>query len=145
MDHEIEHDADVGAASRVGGEPVGLDEAGAGQLFLERVEGGVEALDVADLEHEFLGLGERDERLGLLGVVGDRFLDEDVFAEREEERADLVMRDGGRGDGGGVDLLGELAGGGEGLHAVGAARPFRRHGRRGRKDPTNWATPGSVE
>ena len=118
VDHQIEHDADVGAASGIGGEPVRLDEAGRVSFSSSALSAGIEALDVADLQDELLGVGEIDQRLGLLGVVGDRLFDQDVLAQAEKERADFVMRAGRRGDGGGIDLLGQRLRGGEGLHAV---------------------------
>ena len=46
----------------------------------EIFENGIEPLDVADLQDAILLLRELDQFGGLRGVVGHRFLDQDVFA-----------------------------------------------------------------
>ena len=50
----------------------------------EIFENGIEPLDVADLQDAILLLRELHQFRGLRGVVGHRFLDEDVFALREQ-------------------------------------------------------------
>ena len=104
VDHQVEHHADVGAAPGISRKPVRLDETGPRQLFLQRIERRIEALDVPHLQDEVFRLGEIDQRLGLLRVVGDRFFHQDMLAQAEKQRADFVMRAGRRGDGGGIDL-----------------------------------------
>jgi hypothetical protein len=118
MDHEVENHTDVGAAPGISRKPVRLDETGPGQLFLEGVERRIEALDMADLQHKIFGVGKIDERLRLLGVVGDWLFNQDMLAEAEKEGADFMVCVGGRRDGGGIDLLGEFLRRAEGLYAV---------------------------
>ena len=50
VDHEIEHDGDVGAPGLEGRQPEALDVPGAVQVGLRRADGPVVALDVPDLE-----------------------------------------------------------------------------------------------
>ncbi len=113
MDHQVQHDADVGAATGVGGEAVGFDELGAGELGFEGAQGGVEAFDVADLEDEFLFLGDANQFAGLGGVVGNRFFDEEMAAFIKKQGADLVVGAGRGGDGDGFALFSGLFDGGE--------------------------------
>ena len=114
VDHEIEDDADVDGAVGEGGEPVGFDEDRAGETGFEETEDRVEAFDVADLEDEAAVASEVGEGLGLFGIIGDGFFDEDVFAEREEVAADVEVGDGGGGDGDGAGAGGEVVEGGDG-------------------------------
>ena len=61
-----------------------FDEAGLAELLLEGRDGGIEALEVADLQHPLVLAGQGDQRLGLLQRGGHRFLDEDVgFVAKE--------------------------------------------------------------
>ena len=114
VDHEIEDDADVDGAVGEGGEPVGFDEDRAGETGFEETEDRVEAFDVADLEDEAAVASEVGEGLGLFGIIGDGFFDEDVFAEREEVAADVEVGNGGGGDGDGAGAGGEVVEGGDG-------------------------------
>ena len=110
VNHQVEHHADVHAACREGREPVRLDEARLAGGLLQVVEDRVEPLDVADLQHAVVLPGQAHEVGGLPGVVGHRFLDEQVFALLEQRLGQVVMRDRGRDDtqgvrsrGGGLD------------------------------------------
>lgn len=60
VDHQVENDADISAASGVGGEAMGFDEAGIGGHGLEVSEDRVEAFDVTDLENTVVIVGEFD-------------------------------------------------------------------------------------
>jgi hypothetical protein len=102
VDHDIEDDADVEAASGVRRKASDLEEAGVVEALLEGVEGGVEAFDVSDLKHEAFVSREVGHFGGLLGIFGDGFLDQHVFARSKEFHDDLVMEIRGGGDGDGV-------------------------------------------
>ena len=52
VDHEIEHDADVGAAIRERRKPMRFDETRMGQPCFERAQDRIETLDVTDLQNE---------------------------------------------------------------------------------------------
>jgi len=53
---------------------------------------------VADLQDAIFLLGNLNQFGGLLGAVGHRLFDENVFALREQLFGDIKMRGGGRGD-----------------------------------------------
>ena len=57
---------------------------------------------VADLKNEVLFLRERGEFVGVRGVFGDRFFDQQMFAVTDELLADRVMRESRRGNRGGI-------------------------------------------
>ena len=71
----------------------------AGEALLEEAHHRIESFDMTDLEDEGLGLGEGRQFERLLGIVGDGFFDQDVFAGLKEEPAGFVMVNGGGGDG----------------------------------------------
>jgi len=108
VNHQIEDDADVGAAVRIGREPVGLDESRIRQAFFQRAQDRIEALDVADLEDEATRRGQFRQLAGMRGVIRDRFFHEQMFAAREQLPRNFEMRAGRRGDRRGIDLLGKL-------------------------------------
>ncbi len=90
-----------------------LNELGFRGGFLEKLEHGIEPLDVADLQDEVFLLGNFAQLGGLRGIVRDGFLDEHVFAGGEQLLRDFVMRGGGRGDVQRVAGSGGLGDGGE--------------------------------
>ena len=59
VDHEVEHDADLGAAQLVGRQPLGGDEPRAAHLLLEEGHHRVEVLHVAHLDEAALRAGPR--------------------------------------------------------------------------------------
>ena len=65
VDHEVEHDGDVGAAGLERRQPLALDVARAVEIGLGRAERAVVALDVAHLELEAAPRRRGDERVGL--------------------------------------------------------------------------------
>ena len=69
MNHQVEHDADVGRAAGVRREPVDFDESGFGQHFVEVAHDRVEPFDMADLKDAVVLPGQRDERLGIADRV----------------------------------------------------------------------------
>src|SRR5712691_7433106 len=105
VNHEIEHDTDVGAPIWKRREPMRLDKARMRQTRLERAQDGIEALDVPDLQNELSLRGKGRELARLQGVFGDRFLDQEMLSFLQERLRDCEMRAGRRGDRGGVDQL----------------------------------------
>jgi hypothetical protein len=118
VDHEVEDDADVGAARWVGRKAMGLDEAWFGGDAFHVAEGGVEAFDVADLKDEAILLGNLDEFGGLGGGFGHGLLDEEMLAGGEELARDVEVGVRGRDD---AERVGTGEGGFEGREDLRAA------------------------
>ena len=81
-------------AGREDAHAVRLEEDRAPNLPLQRAEGRVEALDVADLQDRTPGGGRADHLVGLGQGAGDRLLDEHVDAGREAGAGDLPVAHG---------------------------------------------------
>ena len=79
MDHQVEHHRHVGAARVERREPVAVDEQRMLHVRQRGADRAVEALDVPDLHHHALRLGERQQFVGLLERRGDRLLDQQVL------------------------------------------------------------------
>ena len=75
-----------------------FDEARVGGDGFEILENRIKPLDVADLQDAILLLRELDEFRRLPGVVGHRFLDEDVFALLKQRFGEFEVRGCRRGD-----------------------------------------------
>ena len=58
VDHEVEDDVDVERARGEDAETVGLEEHGAVEQRLDRGDGGVETLEVADLDDALVNVGK---------------------------------------------------------------------------------------
>jgi hypothetical protein len=89
-----------------------LDELRFGGDGFKINENGIEPLDVADLQDAILLLREFAQLGGLLGAVGHRFFDEDVFALLQQQFGEFKMRGGGRDD---VQRVGGGSGFGDGV------------------------------
>src|SRR5581483_10183521 len=87
---------------------------------LQFLEGGVEALDVADLQHGPVPAAQRGQLLCLGKVEGERLLGQDGDAAAEEVAGDGVVVGGGDDDHGGIDERQKLAVVGEGAGAAAA-------------------------
>ena len=64
MNHEVEDDVDVERARREDGEAMGLEEHGARDALGGGGDGGVEALEMADLKDAVERGGEREDAVG---------------------------------------------------------------------------------
>ncbi len=122
VDHEIEHDGNIGAAC--------FECAGAGGFQVERAAGagdkgrvgGGEALEMADLENGAIVARELSEVIRISQCGSDGFLDQDVAAGAEGLAGDGVVRVGGDRDDKGLrggDQIGEGEGGGSGFTGEG--------------------------
>ena len=78
MNHQVEDDVDIGAASFERREPVALDETYAAKLVARRKQRWIESLDVADLQLDVLRVGKLGELAGLAARRCQRLLDEHV-------------------------------------------------------------------
>ena len=96
VDHQIQHHADVGAARGKRRQAMALDELRFGGDGLKKIENRIEPLDMADLQDAILLLREFAQFGGLLGAVGHRFFDQDVFALLQQQFGEFKMRGRGR-------------------------------------------------
>ncbi len=103
VDHEVEDDVDVERARGEDAEAVGLEEHGVVERGQGGGDGGVEALEMADLHDAVVLLREGKNVVGLVEGGGEGFFDEGVDAGAEELGCDGGVVDGGDADGGGVD------------------------------------------
>ena len=118
VNHQVEHDADVRAAGRVGGKAVGFNEARIGGHVFQVMEDGIEALDVADLEDDILLRGPLHQPGGLGGIVGHRFFHQHMFAGGQEGVSQLEMGAGGGDDAESGRTGHGLTQGGKNRHAI---------------------------
>ena len=98
MNHQVEHHADVHATGRERREPVRLDEARLAGGLAQVLEDRVEALDVADLQHAVVALGQAHQLGRPVGVVRHRLFDKKMFALLEQRLGQGVVRDRRRDD-----------------------------------------------
>src|SRR6267154_5258051 len=68
-----------------------FDEARMRQMFFERAQNRVEALDVDHLQDETVNCSQFRKLGSMCSVVGDRFLDEHMLAFSEETTGNLVV------------------------------------------------------
>jgi hypothetical protein len=108
VNHQVEDDADICAAVRVRRQAVCFNEARVGQPFFQGAQHGIKPLNVPNLQNQLVDCGDLGEFAGLLGRFGNWLFHEKMFTGSEEAVSHLVMRVGGRGDGGSVNLLREL-------------------------------------
>src|SRR5437763_17114233 len=73
-----------------------FDEARMRQMFFERTQHGVEALDVAHLQDESVKCSQFRKLGSMCSVVCDRFLDEHMLAFSKESTRNLAVSIGGR-------------------------------------------------
>jgi hypothetical protein len=118
VNHQVHYDADVGRAGRKRRNANALDETRLGGDFLEKGEHGVETFDVADLEDAIIFLRELHQLGRLLGGLGHRLFDEDVFAVREQLSGEIEMRGRRRDDVQRVGMGGGFGDGGEDAQIV---------------------------
>src|SRR5258705_1577528 len=85
-----------------------FDEARMRQMFFERAQNRVEALDVAHLQDETVKCSQFRKLGSMCSVVGDRFLDQHMFALGEESPCNVVVSIGGRCHRSGVNRRDEI-------------------------------------
>ena len=82
--------------SEYGPEPMGFDEPRMRQVFFKSAQDRVETFDVADLQDQAVARSQVSKFGGMHSVVGDRLLDEHMFAFCKQRARDCVVRIGGR-------------------------------------------------
>ena len=108
VNHEIEHDTNLLAAIRIWGKTMRFDETRMGQSLFQRVQNGIEPFHVADLQDEPLFSSHLCQVARVAGLFGDRFLDQQMFALRQQIARDRKMHARRSGDRGSVNHSGEL-------------------------------------
>jgi len=73
VNHEIEDDIDIEGTGGEDTEAVGLKKHGPVKALEGGTNGGVEALQVADLQDAVFGTGELEDAVGISEVIGKRF------------------------------------------------------------------------
>src|SRR5437763_5284754 len=98
----------MSAAFGVRRESMRFNEARMRQVFFERAQNRVEALDVADLQDETVKCSQFRKLGSMCSVVGNRFLDQHMFALGQESACDVVVSIGGRCHRSGVNHPAEI-------------------------------------
>ena len=109
VNHQIEHRPNVGRSARERPVPFALDQLGPERLGRDRFEGGIEALDVADLNDAVSAPGGLDDGIRLVERRRKRLFDEHMDAVLEKRRRHRVMLHGRHDDAGGIDLIEQRA------------------------------------
>ena len=118
MDHQVEHDGHVGRAAAPRRDAGRLEIMRPAHARLERLVDGGKALDVPDLEHEALPVGQFDQLLGLGHRLGDGLLDQQVDARFHQVVRHGCVKRGRHGEADGVDAADQLAMVGDRVAAV---------------------------
>ena len=79
VNHEVEHDPDVGAAIWERRKPMRFDEARMGQARFQRAEHRIETLDMPDLQNEMAPRRELSQLTRLGRVIRDWLLDQQML------------------------------------------------------------------
>ena len=111
MHREVDDDADVRHARRERADPGNGDREDvlAAQRVLDRLHGGIEALDMADHQGHAGPARRRDDGVAFLDRRRDRLFDQHVNAARDAGQRQIAVQVRGRGDGDGVDAVREQA------------------------------------
>ena len=91
MDHQIEHDADIGTAVRIRGEPMRLDETRIRQTFFKGAENGIKTFHVTNLKDEPAFSRQLRQFASMRGVFRDWFLDQKMFAQSEQSAPNFAV------------------------------------------------------
>lgn len=113
MDHEIEDNADLGAALDERGQAIGGDIERLSNIFLEVTHDRIEVLNVADLDKAVTFFGDVEEAFGILQIGANGFFDEGMGTGLEDGNGHIGMEVGGDGNADGFALGGQFFGGGE--------------------------------
>lgn len=107
VNHQVEHDSDIGAAPRVHSFAAGVDVVN--RFAIYRLSGPgpsrIESLDVTDLQPAIVSLRAGDEIIGFANRASDWFFDKGVDPSIEAPATDRMMVNRRRRDHHGVDLV----------------------------------------
>src|SRR5947209_8833345 len=91
VNHQIEHDADVGAAIWIRRESMRFDETRMRQSRLERAQDRIESLDVTNLKDQLIPRGQFRQLGRVRGIFRDRFLDQQMFATLQKRKRNCMV------------------------------------------------------
>ena len=98
VNHQIEHNPDLGAAIWIRREAMCFDETRMGQALFQRAEDGIKAFNMANLQNQPFFRRELCEFARVGGIFGDWFFDEQMFAAHKQITRDRKMRASGGSD-----------------------------------------------
>ncbi len=130
VNHQVQHDADVGRAEGEGPARMASMYLGRSRCGKAAARAGLKALDVAHLEHGAARGGPSHELVGLGRGHGQGFFPSARGRRGGEVDSDQVVQAAGHGDHHGVDLVEELAvfGHSPGAHSAATAWPWAGSG-----------------
>ena len=108
MNHQVEHDIDIGRARIERRQPVRLDKCRRLQLISQVQQRRIETFEMTDLDNQIIGQRQFDQIIGFINGDRDRFLDQHVAAMFEEVARDLMVQRGRCSDTNRVDLAQQL-------------------------------------
>ena len=108
VNHQIEHDADVGAAIWIRRESMRFDETRMHQSRLERAQDRIESLDVANLKDQLIPRGQFRQLGRVRGIFRDRFLDQQMSATLQKRKRNCMVEVRWRRNRSGVHQLGKF-------------------------------------
>ena len=108
VNHQIQHNANVDAAVWEGGKTMRFDEPWVVHAFFKLQQHRIEALDVADLENDTLGLREFDERLRFRVGFADGFFHHHMNACLHQRFGHFAVEDRRHSHCGGIHPLGKV-------------------------------------
>src|SRR5271155_3709054 len=105
MNHDVVDDVNVQAARGKNSEAMNFKKHGARNDFADRDDGGIVALEMADLQDAVGALCGGDEAVGFPDRGGHRFFDQHVHAGIEKIATHAAVLGGGNGEADSVNLL----------------------------------------
>ena len=109
VNHQIEHHVHVETARAEFAHAVDFEKQGPGDGRFQRQNGGVKALQMADLQdRSCTDSAARSACRASIEIGGDRFFDQHIQAELHQPASDFGVRGGGRRDHGGVGIFGQF-------------------------------------
>ena len=105
VNHEVVDDVDIEAARRKNAEAMNFEKEWARDNFFRGDDGGIEALEMPDLQDAAVTLGRGDQCVGFFERSGDRLFDEQIDSLFEQPAADARMLDRRDGEAHGIDVV----------------------------------------
>src|SRR5579872_2943487 len=119
VDHQVEDHVHIQGARAEDVQAVDFEKQGVPGQALECHDGGIKALQMADLQDAAVRFRGGDEAIGGGDIGRNGLFDEHVDAGFEQRASDFSVRGSGDGDYGGIHAAGQLARMGEGETAIG--------------------------
>jgi hypothetical protein len=98
MDHQVEDDVNIETTGSENAHPVNFEEEWKLDDFFEKFNGGIETLEMTDLQEAPVLAGGGDQTFGAGQVGGNRLFYEDIKPGGKQCAADIFVRNSGHGD-----------------------------------------------